>query len=687
MLKLFDAIEENEPKKRIDKLRKEIERYNYYYYTKNESIVSDFEFDNLLKELEKLEREYPELKVEISPTKHVGAIDLKESKFKKVIHKKPMLSLNNSYNIEDVIAFTERIEKNLEYKHEKLEYVLELKLDGASISVTYEKGELVRAVTRGDGIEGEDVTENILAIDTIPNYLKENVDLEVRGEIVLPLSQFEKLNEERLANEEDIFANPRNAASGTLRQLDSEIVRERGLDAYFYYLVEPLKYGFKTHKESLDYLERVGIKTTKVAEVIDDLTIMEKRIAYWEEEREKLDFETDGLVIKLNNIALWDDVGYTTKSPRWAIAYKFPAKQVTTKLLNITWQVGRTGKVTPVAELEEVELSGSRVKRASLHNIDEILRKDIRIGDRVFIEKAAEIIPQVISSVKEVRTGEEKEVTPPTTCPECGSILEKEDGLVDLKCVNSECPAIIQGSIEYFVSRDGMNIGGFGSKIVARMLEFNYIKDITDIYSLAKYKEELMELDKMGEKSVEKLLASIEKSKERPYSKTLYALGIPFVGKFLGNVLAKKSKNIDRLSQMTKEELLEIDGIGDKVAESVYKFFRDEKSMEIIRKLQKYGVNFGKKDEEIDKKTVENGKLLGKTFLFTGKLQKFKREEIKDLIESLGGINLSSVSKKLDYLIVGEDAGSKLTKAKEIGTINILTEDEFINNFSLVVNQ
>lgn len=687
MLKLFDAIEENEPKKRIDKLRKEIERYNYYYYTKNESIVSDFEFDNLLKELEKLEREYPELKVEISPTKHVGAIDLKESKFKKVIHKKPMLSLNNSYNIEDVIAFTERIEKNLEYKHEKLEYVLELKLDGASISVTYEKGELVRAVTRGDGIEGEDVTENILAIDTIPNYLKENIDLEVRGEIVLPLSQFEKLNEERLANEEDIFANPRNAASGTLRQLDSEIVRERGLDAYFYYLVEPLKYGFKTHKESLDYLGRVGIKTTKVAEVIDDLTIMEKRIAYWEEEREKLDFETDGLVIKLNNIALWDDVGYTTKSPRWAIAYKFPAKQVTTKLLNITWQVGRTGKVTPVAELEEVELSGSRVKRASLHNIDEILRKDIRIGDRVFIEKAAEIIPQVISSVKEVRTGEEKEVTPPTTCPECGSILEKEDGLVDLKCVNSECPAIIQGSIEYFVSRDGMNIGGFGSKIVARMLELNYIKDITDIYSLVKYKEELMELDKMGEKSVEKLLASIEKSKERPYSKTLYALGIPFVGKFLGNVLAKKSKNIDRLSQMTKEELLEIDGIGDKVAESVYKFFRDEKSMEIIRKLKKYGVNFGKKDEEINKKTVENGKLLGKTFLFTGKLQKFKRGEIKDLIESLGGINLSSVSKKLDYLIVGEDAGSKLTKAKEIGTINILTEDEFINNFSLVVNQ
>ncbi len=310
--------------------------------------------------------------------------------------------------------------------------------------------------------------------------------------------------------------------------------------------------------------------------------------------------------------------------------------------------------------------------------MDEILRKDIRIGDRVFIEKAAEIIPQVVSSIKEVRTGDEKEVTPPTNCPVCESVLEKEEGLVDLKCVNPNCPAIIQGSIEYFVSRDGMNISGFGSKIVERMLELNYIKDITDIYNLGKHKEELMQLDKMGEKSVEKLLASIEKSKDRPYSKTLYALGIPFVGKFLGNVLAKKSKNIDRLSQMSKEELLEIDGVGDKVAESVYNFFRDEKSMIIVKKLKDYGINFGKSDEDVEEKIIENGKFSGKTFLFTGKLQRFKREEIKDLIESLGGTNLSSVSKKLDYLIVGEDAGSKLIKAKEIGTINVLTEDEFI---------
>ncbi|MBC2851002.1 NAD-dependent DNA ligase LigA [Cetobacterium sp. 8H] len=666
---------EKNPKERIEELRQQIERYNYYYYTKNESLISDIEFDKLLKELEGLEHDHPEYKVENSPTTNVGASSLKESKFKKVIHKKPMLSLNNSYNIGDVIAFAERVEKNLDGTHRDLEYVLELKLDGASISVQYEGGELVRAVTRGDGIEGEDVTENILAIKSIPNYLKENISIEVRGEIVLPLSRFQELNQRRLEDGEEIFANPRNAASGTLRQLDAEVVKERELDAYFYYLVDSENYGMKTHKESLEYLSKIGIKTTGIAEVISSMSVMEERIAYWEKAKEELDYETDGLVLKLNNISLWEEVGYTTKSPRWAIAYKFPAKQVTTKLNGITWQVGRTGKVTPVAELEEVELSGSKVKRASLHNMDEVIRKDIRIGDRVFIEKAAEIIPQVVSSVKEVRDGSEKIVEAPTHCPVCNSLLEKEEGLVDLKCVNPACPAIIQGSIEYFVSRDGMNISGFGSRIVERMLELGYIKDITDIYTLSKYSEEMKQLDKMGEKSVEKLLASIEKSKERPYSKTLYALGIPFVGKFLGNVLAKRSGDIDKLSSMTKEELLDIDGVGEKVAESVYGFFRDEKSMEIVKKLKEYGINFS---QEKKKNSSGEGLFSGKTFLFTGKLEKFKREEIKELIEALGGTNMSSVSKKLDYLIVGADAGSKLKKAQELETVKILTEDEFI---------
>lgn len=672
MLKLFET--DIDVEKKIENLRKEIERYSYYYYTKNQSLISDIEFDKMLKELEELEKKYPQFKKEISPTKKVGAIDLKESKFKKVVHKKPMLSLSNSYNIEDMKAFMERIDKSVD-SNEKLEYILELKLDGASISIQYENGKLVRAVTRGDGIEGEDVTENILAIESIPKYLKESVTLEVRGEIVLPISNFKKLNEEREKAGEEIFANPRNAASGTLRQLDSEIVRERGLDVYFYFLVEPEKYGMKTHKESLEYLEKLGIKTTGIADLIKSIDEMEKRIKFWEVEKEKLDYETDGLVIKLNDITLWEKVGYTTKSPRWAIAYKFPAKQVSTKLLDITWQVGRTGKVTPVAELEEVELSGSRVKRASLHNMDEIKRKDIKIGDRVFIEKAAEIIPQVVSSIKEVRTGKEKEVIAPISCPVCGTTLEKEEGLVDLKCPNRTCPAKIQGGMEYFVSRDGMNIQGLGSKIVEKMLELGFIKDVTDIYRLYERKDELVKLDKMGEKSVENLLDSIEKSKERPYSKTLYALGIPFVGKFMANVLAKKSKNIETLAKMSKEELIEIDGVGEKVAEAVYNYFMDEESLEIVEGLKKAGVNFKEEDEEIESL---NSEFSGKTFLFTGKLEKFKRDEIKDIVEKLGGTNLSSVSKKLNYLIVGKDAGSKLTKAKELGTVTILTEDEFL---------
>lgn len=672
MLKLFET--DIDVEKKIENLRKEIERYSYYYYTKNQSLISDIEFDKMLKELEELEKRYPQFKKEISPTKKVGAIDLKESKFKKVVHKKPMLSLSNSYNIEDMKAFMERVDKSVD-NNEKLEYILELKLDGASISVQYENGKLVRAVTRGDGIEGEDVTENILAIESIPKYLKESVTLEVRGEIVLPISNFKKLNEEREKTGEEIFANPRNAASGTLRQLDSEIVRERGLDAYFYFLVEPEKYGMKTHKESLEYLEKLGIKTTGIADLIKSIDEMEKRIKFWEVEKEKLDYETDGLVIKLNDITLWEKVGYTTKSPRWAIAYKFPAKQVSTKLLDITWQVGRTGKVTPVAELEEVELSGSRVKRASLHNMDEIKRKDIKIGDRVFIEKAAEIIPQVVSSIKEIRTGKEKEVVAPISCPVCGTPLEKEEGLVDLKCPNRTCPAKIQGGMEYFVSRDGMNIQGLGSKIVEKMLELGFIKDVTDIYRLYERKDELVKLDKMGEKSVENLLDSIEKSKERPYSKTLYALGIPFVGKFMANVLAKKSKNIETLAKMSKEELIEIDGVGEKVAEAVYNYFMDEESLEIVKGLKKAGVNFKEEDEEIE---PVNSEFSGKTFLFTGKLEKFKRDEIKDIVEKLGGTNLSSVSKKLNYLIVGKDAGSKLIKAKELGTVTILTEDEFL---------
>ena len=661
--------------KEIKRLREEIERYNYYYYSKNESLISDVEYDKLLKNLEKLEKENPQFANELSPSVNVGS-SLKDTKFEKVTHKSPMLSLSNSYNIGDIEDFMKRAEKIILQERSgktKIDYVLEVKLDGLSISVTYEKGKLVKAVTRGDGIIGEDVTENVMQIKSVPKFLKENIDIEVRGEIVLPISKFHELNKKRMEEGEEIFANPRNAASGTLRQIDAEIVKERGLDCYFYFIVDSEKYNLSTHKEALEYIEKLGLKITGIGEVVESAEELEKRIEFWGTEREKLDYETDGMVIKVNSLELWNILGSTTKSPRWAIAYKFPAKQVSTKLLDITWQVGRTGKVTPVAELEEVEVSGSRVKRASLHNFDEIERKDIRIGDRVIIEKAAEIIPQVVKSIKEVRTGEEKIVVPPGNCPICNSVLEKEEGLVDLKCVNKHCMGKVQGKIEYFVSRDGMNIIGLGERIIERFLELGFIKDITDIYNLKNFRQDITGLEKMGEKSVENLLNSIEESKKRDYSKTLYALGMPYVGKFLGNLLAEKSKNIETLMEMTEEELLMIDGVGEKVAKSVYSFMRDPVNIEIIEKLKNAGVNFTLLKEN----KVEKDVFQGKNFLVTGKLEKFTRKEIQEEIEKFGGKNLSAVSKNLDYLIVGKDAGSKLKKAQDIGTIKILSEEEF----------
>lgn len=658
---------------RIKELRELIEKYSYYYYTLNESLISDVEFDKLLKELEELEKVNPQYSMFDSPTMQVGS-SLKNTKFSKVTHKEKMLSLSNSYNIGEIEDFIKRVDKLLENR-KKPSYVLEVKLDGLSISVTYKDGKLVQGVTRGDGVIGEDVTENILQIQSIPKFLKEKIDIEVRGEIVLPISKFQKINEKRLANGEEIFANPRNAASGTLRQLDPEIVKERGLDCYFYFVVGGEKYGIKTHREAFDFIEKIGLKTTGIDEVLTSVEEIDKRIEYWKDAREKLDYETDGMVLKVNEIEYWEVLGNTTKSPRWAIAYKFPAKQVSTKLLGITWQVGRTGKVTPVAELEEVEVSGSRVKRASLHNFDEIVRKDIKIGDKVFIEKAAEIIPQVVKSIKELRTGEEQEVLAPTTCPICGTPLEKEEGLVDLKCPNPSCPAKVQGRFEYFVSRDGMNIIGLGQKIVERFLELGYLNDVTDIYRLSEHREEMEGLEKMGKKSVENLLNSIEESKQREYSKVLYSLGIPEVGKFMANLLADESGSIDRLMEMTRDELLMINGVGEKVADSIINFFASEENLEIIEKLKGFGLNFsGEKQSKVEKNVFE-----GKTFLVTGKLTKFTREGIKEEIEKFGGKNLSAVSKNLDYLIVGEKAGSKLKKAQEIGTIKIITEDEFFN--------
>ena len=667
---------DNEILKNYTNLKNKIEKYNNLYYNEDNPIISDMEYDGLLRKLKEMEKEYPALlEIDDSPTEKIGGTA--SNKFSKVEHKVPMLSLSNTYNIAEIEDFNKRVKKIINFS-EKIEYILELKLDGLSISLIYENGNLTRAVTRGDGKIGEDVTENIMEIESIPKKLKEPISLEVRGEIILPIQNFNKINEEREENGEEVFANPRNAAAGTIRQLDSTIVSKRGLDCYLYYLVNAENYGIKTHLESIKFIEKLGFKTTKVFEKYSDFKTLEKSIEKWRIKREKLDYETDGLVIKINDFSFYETLGYTTKSPRWAIAYKFPAEQVKTRLLDVTFQVGRTGVVTPVAELEAVNLSGSVVKRASLHNFDEIRRKDIKIGDNVIVEKAAEIIPQVVNVVFDDRKGTEKEIKEPESCPACGTKLVKEEGLVALKCLNPHCPEKIKREISYFVSRDAMNISGLGEKIVEKFIELEKIKTVVDIYFLENYRNELENLEKMGKKSVENLLNSINESKNQDFSKVLYALGIPFVGKFNANLLSKTFKDIDVLKEKSVEELLEVKGIGDKAAIAVNTFLNNENNWKIITELKEIGLKF--KFEEDELKEVKDNPIKGKNFLATGKLQKYKRNEIKDIILEKGGNYLSAVSKNLDFLIAGEKAGSKLEKAQNLG-IRILSEDDFEKEF------
>ena len=676
----------SDAQEKYTKLRNEIEYHNNLYYNEDKPLISDMEYDALMRELKQLEQEYPELlknekNGESSPTEKIGGTA--SEKFSKVRHRVPMLSLSNTYNISEIEDFDKRIKKiilseNVKDHSKELEYILELKLDGLSISLIYENGVLIQAVTRGDGQVGEDVTENIMEIKTIPKKLKENISLEVRGEIILPISSFNRINQEREDDGEDVFANPRNAASGTIRQLDKTIVAERGLDCYLYYLVNAENYGINTHLESIEYIEKLGFKTTKIFEKYTDFKELEKSIDKWHNDRKKLDYETDGLVIKVNNFALYETLGYTTKSPRWAIAYKFPAEQVKTKLMDVTFQVGRTGVITPVAELEAVNLSGSVVKRASLHNFDEIRRKDIKIGDNVIVEKAAEIIPQVVNVVFDDRTGQEIEIQEPTNCPVCNSELAHEEGLVALKCHNPLCPEKVKRQIAYFVSRDAMNISGLGDKIVEKFIELGKIKTIVDIYSLEKYREELENLEKMGQKSVDNLINSIESSKNRDFSKVLYALGIPFVGKFNANLLTKTFKNIENLKNQSIENLLSVKGIGDKVALAVNTFLNDENNWKIITDLKNIGLQFAV--DETNSEEIADNPIKDKNFLATGKLQKYKRNDIKDIILSKGGNYLSAVSKNLDFLIAGEKAGSKLEKAEKLG-VQVLTEEEFEKGF------
>ncbi|QXW66100.1 NAD-dependent DNA ligase LigA [Streptobacillus moniliformis] len=665
---LFDLNNEEEKKKEYEKLIKDIEIYNHHYYNLDESLITDREYDALLKKIELLEKEFPELKLKNSPTEIIGGKS--SDKFKKVKHKKAMLSLANTYSMDDLKAFDQRVKKEV---GNNVEYVLELKLDGLSISLIYEKGKLIQAVTRGDGSVGEDVTENVIQISTIPKILKDEIDLEVRGEIVLPLKEFERINREREENGETIFANPRNVAAGTIRQLDYSIVKDRNLDCYLYYLVDSEKYGLNTQLESIEYIQKLGFKTTGIFTKCSKIEDLEKEIEYWDNNRKKLEYETDGLVIKVNEYYLHNLLGYTAKSPRWAMAYKFKAEQKETKILDISFQVGRTGVITPVAELEPVHISGSVVRRASLHNIDEIKRLGLKIGDIVIVEKAAEIIPQVVKVLLEKRSGNEKEIEIIDKCPSCNNTIFKEEGQVALKCKNPNCVEKLKRKIEYFVSRDALNIQGFGNKLVDKFVDLGYIRSIIDIFKLKNHKEELINLDKMGTKSIEKLLDNIDKAKDIGFEKLFYSLGIEYVGKTTSKLVVSHFGSIENIINASLEELVLIEGIGEKVSLSIYNYFKDNENISLINEIKNIGFDLSFEKEQI----LNNNFITNKKFLATGKFVNYSREEIKKVIEKNGGIYLSSVNKNLDYLIIGEKAGSKLEKAEKLG-VRIITEEEFL---------
>lgn len=658
-----------EIREEYEKLKKEIEKHNYLYYEKNESIISDTEFDFLLKRLQEMENAYPYLKEINSPTEKVGGFI--NDKFTKVRHTTPMLSLANTYNIEDIKDFDNRIKKILK-SNENIEYVLELKLDGISIDLKYEKGILKEALTRGDGEFGEDVTENVYQIDNIPKKLEKEIDIHLRGEIVLPISEFNKINEIRMENGEDVFANPRNAASGTIRQIDKEIVKQRNLKCYLYFVINTNDFNLKTHMESINLIKELKLPTTNVFEIHTNFENLQQAINKWDVERKKLNFETDGLVLKVNDLSLYDTLGLTAKSPRWAIAYKFKPDVAMTKLKKISYQVGRTGVITPVANLEAVNLSGSIVKRASLHNFSEIKRKDIRENDYVLIQKAAEIIPQVIKPIVEKRTGIEKIIDIPEKCPFCESEVLTSDEIVAVKCSNRYCPEKLTREIEYFVSRDCMNIKGLGEKITRKLINLGFITNILDLYNLKNFKSELVTLDKMGEKNINNLIESIENSINNEYYRVIYSLGIPFVGKNASMLICDVFDDIEKLKNAKYEELLEIKGIGEKAAFSMIEYLKDENNIRIINSLKEIGFNLKAQKKEI------NDILNGQTFLATGSFVTLKREDIKDLVKQNGGVYLSAVSKNLNYLIVGEKAGSKLKKANDLN-IKTISENEFLD--------
>lgn len=662
-----------DPRSRIEQLTAELNEHNHKYYVLAKPTISDYDFDQLLTELQELEAAHPDLASPNSPTKRVGG-DITD-KFEKVPHRFPMLSLSNTYSLEEIRDWEERLKKSID---EPLEYTLELKYDGVAISITYENGQLTRGVTRGDGEVGEDVTNNVKTINSIPLRIADGApDLfEIRGEIFLPLEEFARLNREREAAGEELYANPRNTAAGTLKNKDSAFVARRGLDCFLYMVIADNQV-FSTQMGGLEAAARWGFKAPseekKFVAKVTSIDEIEAFINHWDKARHDLPFEIDGIVIKVNSFAHQEELGMTAKSPRWAIAYKFKAESLSTRLNDVTYQVGRTGAITPVAELEPIFLAGTTVKRASLHNADQISMLDLRIGDHVFVEKGGEIIPKVTSVDMDKRTDDSTSFVYATVCPECGTPLEREEGEAQHYCPNyAGCPPQIKGRIEHFIARKAMNIDGLGVETIDQLWEAGLIENYADLYDLQS--DQLLPLERMAEKSVEKLLAGLQASREQPFEKVLFAMGIRFVGQTVARKLAAHFKTLEALMAASFEELVEVDEIGDRIAESVRAFFEDEGNLQLVERLKTAGLTF-----EIVEKESAGDQLDGKAFVVSGVFAQMSRNEIKQAIEDHGGRNVGSISAKTDYVLAGENMGpSKLKKAQDLG-IPIISEDDFLS--------
>jgi len=655
-------MNKKEAKKRVKQLGEEINYHNYKYYVKNDPVISDYEFDQLLKKLENLELEYPDLIAPDSPTQRVGGKSI--DGFTSVKHKIPMLSLDNTYNYDELKEFDERVKK----KVGAVEYVVEPKIDGIGVALLYENGILVRGATRGDGIKGDDVTSNLKTIHSIPLRLMGSKlkNVEVRGEVYMSLKGFKKLNKEQEKRGEPVFANPRNATGGSVRQLDPKIVESRPLDS-FIYVISHSDVNFSTHYKSLEALRKAGFRVNPLIKMVENIEGVVKYCTHLEETRDTLDYEIDGAVIKVNSLSKQKELGETSKNPRWAISYKFAAKQATTQLRDIAIQVGRTGAITPVAVLEPVKVGGVTVSRATLHNFDEVRRKDIRIGDWVLVERSGDVIPQIVKSIKEKRTGNEKQKNIPKKCPICSTDISHTEGEVAIRCLNRMCPARLKWRVKYYASRDAMDIDHLGGSTIDKLIEKNLIDNIADLYFLKK--GDILTLEGFKDKSAQNLIDSIDNSKKQDLSRLIYGLGIRHVGKYAAQLLASKYDSINELAKASPEELMEIDGLGDKTAEAVGTFFATDENIELIKRLKEIGVKTHQ-----EKKTKLPFR--GKKFVFTGGLSSISRPDASDLVKQVGGIVSSSIGKDIDYVVAGEKPGSKYKKAEKLG-LNIISEEEF----------